>query len=451
MNPIREYPEQHSLVRVGLTGSTAKAILAKDHFRIGIRPAMLSAKFRSVVVQGTHPGMGLILLAFSQQKSESFVGFTLRHRRPIGATLTRALRTLLVVVFGLICSFAPALAQTSDAQASATSTSDSQSQDQFDIKPVPVLQASAGFISTFDGGQTHLGPILTPVLLLPIGQRWLFETRATFESDLTQEPGMSGFHGAVEKEVEYAQLDFIANRYLTVTVGRFLTPFGIFNERLYPVWIRNLATDPLILPIGIGPSNASTGAMVRGGFAVNPRISINYAAYYSTLSTVSPVDSSRFAGARLGIFLPGPRLEIGGSFQHLLQDDRSNLFGFHAEWQPRALPLTFRAETARSSTGSGYWFESAYNLSQVSFAQDYLRKTQLVARMQQFFTGPVPANSVLPVNTNMLEFGVNYYFSDGFRAISSYGRQFSPQGNANVWTLGLTYRLVAPLGHGDVQ
>jgi len=31
------------------------------------------------------------------------------------------------------------------------------------------------------------------------------------------------------------------------------------------VWIRNLQTDPLILPIGIGPSNASTGGMLRGG------------------------------------------------------------------------------------------------------------------------------------------------------------------------------------------
>ncbi len=131
------------------------------------------------------------------------------------------------------------------------------------------MQVSTGFITTFDGGQPQLGPIVTPVLLVPIGQRWLFETRATFESDLTQEPGMSGFHGNLDKEVEYAQLDFIANQYMTITVGRFLTPFGIFNERLYPVWIRNLATDPLTLPIGVGPSNASTGAMVRGGFRAN--------------------------------------------------------------------------------------------------------------------------------------------------------------------------------------
>jgi hypothetical protein len=364
----------------------------------------------------------------------------------------RTVRLLLLLLLAALLFSSPALfAQSTDGQAPSAPPSDSQSQSSQDIKPVPVLQVSTGFITTFDGGQPQLGPIVTPVLLVPIGQRWLFETRATFESDLTQEPGMSGFHGNLDKEVEYAQLDFIANQYMTVTVGRFLTPFGVFNERLYPVWIRNLATDPLTLPIGVGPSNASTGAMVRGGFRANSNFNINYTAYYSALSTVSPVDSSRFAGGRAGIFVPKARLEMGGSFQHLLQDDHSNLYGFYLAWQPRALPLDVRAETARSSTGSGYWVESAYRLSQLPFAQNEMRRTQLVARMQQFYTGAVPSVSVLPVNTDMFEFGLNYYFENDFRAMSSYGRQFSPQGNANVWTIGLTYRLVMPLGHGEIE
>src|SRR5207245_2793905 len=180
-----------------------------------------------------------------------------------------------------------------------------------EVKPVPLLTGSTGFITTFDGGDPHLHPIVTPLVLVPIGQRWLFETRATFETDMVQVSGRSGFHGTVEKEVEYAQLDFIANPYVTVTVGRFLTPFGIFNERLYPVWIRNLQSDPLILPIGIGPSNASTGAMLRGGFKAHPKFNINYAVYFSALSTVSPLDSERSAGGRAGIFVPSARLEIG--------------------------------------------------------------------------------------------------------------------------------------------
>ena len=316
-----------------------------------------------------------------------------------------------------------------------------------EVKPVPLLTGSTGFITTFDGGDPHLHPIVTPLVLVPIGQRWLFETRATFETDMVQVSGRSGFHGTVEKEVEYAQLDFIANPYVTVTVGRFLTPFGIFNERLYPVWIRNLQSDPLILPIGIGPSNASTGAMLRGGFKAHPKFNINYAAYFSALSTVTPVDSDRFAGGRAGIFVPGARLEVGGSFQHGLQDTRSNAFGFHVIWQPPALPLDIRSEYMRSIVGSGYWAEAAYRLSQVPFLQNELRRTQVVARMQQFFVGENASVALLPVNTKQFEFGLNYYFIDGLKASSNYGRQFSPGGNKNVWTMSLTYRFVVPLGH----
>ena len=241
----------------------------------------------------------------------------------------------------------------------------------------------------------------------------MFETRATFESDMVQVPGQSGYHGGpVEKAVDYAQLDFIANPYLTVTVGRFLTPFGIYNERLYPIWIRNLQTDPLILPIGLGPSNASTGAMLRGGFKAHPQFNINYAVYFSALSTATPVDSSRFAGGRVGVFVPTARLEIGGSFQHVLQDERSNSFGFHAIWQPPALPLDIRAEYERSKRGSGYWVERAYRLSQIPFhpANFAARKWSRVY------------SSILWDRTSMtpsfreyeaLRDWANYYFMDG--------------------------------------
>jgi hypothetical protein len=330
--------------------------------------------------------------------------------------------------------------------------SNAQSPQAEEVTPVPLLTGSSGFITTFDGGEPHLHPIVTPLVLVPIGQRWVFETRATFETDMVQIPGRSGFHGgAVQKEVEYVQLDFIANPYMTVTVGRFLTPFGIFNERLYPVWIRNLQSDPLILPIGIGPSNAGTGAMIRGGFQAHPKFNLNYTVYFSALSTVSRLDSDRFAGGRLGIFVPSARLEIGGSFQHGLQDARSNAFGFHALWQPPVLPLDIRSEYARSIVGSGYWAEAAYRLSQVPFLQNELRRTQVVARMQQFFVGANASDALLPVNTNQFEFGLNYYFMDGLKASSNYGRQFSADGNNNVWTLALTYRFVLPLGHAGVE
>jgi len=153
----------------------------------------------------------------------------------------------------------------------------------------------------------------------------------------------------------------------------------------------------------------------------------------------------------VGIFVPNVGLEVGGSFQHLLQDERSNLFGFHLIWQPQSLPFDLRAETARSRQGSGYWIEPAYRLSQLPFWRNQMRRTQVVARMQQFFVGPVASNALPSWNTQQFEAGVNYYFMDGLKATGNYGRQFSAEGNKNVWTFGITYRFVVPLGREESE
>jgi hypothetical protein len=387
------------------------------------------------------------------------------------------IRKMTVMALGFGCWIAPAsLAQTQ---------ADPGSQYLDNIKPVPVLSMGAGYDTQFIGGQTNLEPLFSPVILVPLGNNWLIESRDTFEADFTPAAGTSSYKGAVEKEVDYLQLDYIASPYATITIGRFLTPFGIFNERLYPIWVRNLQSDPLILPLGVGPSNASTGAMVRGGFDLSSKVTFNYAGYFSTLITESPVDSYRSAGGRAGIYLPGPRLEVGGSFQHLLQDDHSNAFGFHFEWQPRPLPLDIRSEYARSSQGSGYWVESAYRLTQVPVHPDFFRRMQVVGRMQEYFVGSNTDEALLPVNTRMFEFGLNFYLRDDVRFVSSYGREFAPVvtnnwwakgpvgafgldgdtslwpsaygqqstagGNMNVWTVGFTYRFVLPMGHGGMS
>jgi len=355
-----------------------------------------------------------------------------------------ALAAMLLVARGVRCQSADA------GQGSALDTDADSSYET--IRPVPIFSAGVAYNSFFDGGVDNVHPLVSPVTLIPFGQNWLIESRETFEINLAPVPGENGYKGALEKEVDYLQLDYIANPHMTLTVGRFLTPFGIYNERLYPVWIRDLQTDPLNLPIGTGPSGAGTGAMIRGGFDVTPGMEVNYATYFSTLSTYTPLDSARMAGMRAGIFLTGPRLEFGGSFQHLLQGDRSNAFGFHTAWQPRALPLDIRAEYSRADTGSGYWVESAYKLSQVRVWRDELRHVQVVGRMQQYFTGVVPDDDLPAVNTRLFEFGLNYYFRDDLRFVSSYGRQFAPEGgNMNIWNVGLTYRFVLPVGHGDIQ
>lgn len=320
-------------------------------------------------------------------------------------------------------------------------------------RPIPILTGNAGFFTHIEGGKADLVPEINPVILLPLGDRWLVETRGEFKGEFRRPQGGGPYGGEVEQEIDYLQVDYLANRYLTVTAGRFLTPFGIYNERLYPIWIRSLQPTPLIFPLGTGSSN---GAMLRGGFSVSPRVNLNYAAYFSTLSTVNKFESDRTVGGRVGFFLPGPRIEAGASFQKELQEDRPNAFGFHFAWQPTPLPLNLRSEYARAHDGSGYWIEAAYRLSQVPFWQKALDRTEVVGRAQQFFAGEISAAAAqgygLPaVNARQGDLGLNYYMRDGLKATASYGRRFSSNGNVNLWTVGIAYRFALPLGRVGPQ
>jgi hypothetical protein len=321
-------------------------------------------------------------------------------------------------------------------------------------KPVPILSGSAGAFSFVSGGQNLIDTQINPVLLVPLGDHWLVESRAEFEGQFQRPLDGGPYQGPVTKHVDYAQLDYIANPLLTVTVGSFLTPFGIFNERLYPVWIRTLQPDPLILGLGTATSD---GAMFRGGFRVNAKANMNYAAYASVASIgIWSVGSERHVGGRAGLFFPGPRLEVGGSWQRTLQDVHKNAFGAHMGWQPTKAPLNLRAEMARTFYGSGYWVEGAYRLRQVSFWQKQMSRTEVVARMQQFFTGPgnwypAPFWSWPWFNTQEADFGVNYFLRDGLKVVGSYGRQFSSAGNFNQWTYGIAWRWLMPLGRVGMQ
>ena len=321
-------------------------------------------------------------------------------------------------------------------------------------RPVPILSGSAGYFNFVTAGQNQIDAQINPVLLLPLGDQWLVESRAEFEGAFQRPLDGGSYGGGVSKNLDYAQADYIANPYLTVTLGRFLTPFGIFNERLYPIWIRSLQQDPLILPLS---AESSDGMMLRGGFPMNTKANFNYAVYGSAVSTVhNNLQSSRNVGGRVGVFLPGQRFEVGASWQKLLQDTRTNSFGSYFAWQPQRLPLNMHGEYARSNQGSGYWIDGAYRLSQVAFWQKAMRRLEFAGRAEQFFGGEISSDEAeslgLPgANTREGEFGLNYYLHDGVKAVASYGRQFSSDGNFNLWTVGITYRFLVPLGRVGQQ
>ncbi len=341
-----------------------------------------------------------------------------------------------LLVFAVLIS-AGAAAQTSDAE-----------------RPVPILSGSAGYFNFVTAGQNEIDTQINPVLLVPLGDRWLVESRGEFEGTFSRPAGGGPYGGPLNKHLDYLQVDYIANPYLTITAGRFLTPFGIFNERLYPIWIRSLQPDPLTLPIGTATGD---GAMLRGGFPVSPAANLNYAIYVSAATIAREgVESERHAGARIGFFFPGARLEVGGSFEKLLQDGRTNAFGFHMGWQPAKVPVNLRTEYARSFQGSGYWIEAAYRLSQAHFWQKQMRRTEVAARAQQFLSAGIDSGEaeeygVPGASAREADFGVNYFLKDGLKALASYGRQFSDAGNFNQWTVGIAYRFLIPLGKTGAQ
>ena len=315
---------------------------------------------------------------------------------------------------------------------------------------VPIVSGGAGFFGATNGGASFFQPVLAPVLSIPLGDKWLIESRADLREVISREDGTSGpYQGQFFGTLEYLQLDYNATPHLTITAGRFLTPFGIFTERLGAIWINKFQDAPIITPIGTG-GGYNDGFMVRGAIVSNNRYAVNYAAYFSTLSTVSNLQSERGAGGRAGVFLPSTRLEIGVSYRRTLQGNHSNSVGMDVSWSPYRIPLGIKGEWAHSPGGYGYWLQASYRLSQLTGSGSFLSRLEPVVRMQQFVRSEAVAGDSLPSsNAQLPEFGLNYYLPHEIRLNASYGREFfSRSTDVNIWEYGITYRFLFPMWPG---
>jgi len=71
-----------------------------------------------------------------------------------------------------------------------------------DAKPIPVLSGGVAFVPTWDRGNPTLVSIISPVLLVPLGNNLVFESRAAFEGDFQRRNGNLGdFTGPVQKSL----------------------------------------------------------------------------------------------------------------------------------------------------------------------------------------------------------------------------------------------------------
>jgi hypothetical protein len=172
-----------------------------------------------------------------------------------------------------------------------------------------------------EGENSSFKAQMEPIFLWRLSDRIFFEGEAEFALEDSEE--VFG--------LEYAQITYLLNDCVTIGAGKFLTPFGIFPERLHPAWINKLPDFPLALREdgGLVPFS-QVGVQARGVIPLCDR-KLNYALYLSNgprLNTgedepglagsldahnFDDINNNKAFGFRLG-YQMSPALEVGYSF-----------------------------------------------------------------------------------------------------------------------------------------
>ena len=307
----------------------------------------------------------------------------------------------------------------------------------------PLLSGGAGFFTNTNGGNTSYIPTISPVLQVPLTDRVLIEAKADLLESFFPRPG-TGYDTQHFAGLSYLQADLQAAPQVTITAGYFYTPFNSFHERLSPIWISNFVNGPLISSVGVG-GGGSLGGMLRGNAFKNDKVSISYAAYISARSSNEQLASARTSGARVSLYSPATGVEIGASFNSGLGKNGTHNTGMYLWWTPADSRFRFRSEYAHAAHAQGYWFETAYEVTDLSKPQTLLSRVEPLFRFQQTFRSATDPSDGLPsVNTQQADFGLDYTLPHQFRLKTSYSRQFTARGNKNVWQTGVVYRFLFP-------
>ena len=311
----------------------------------------------------------------------------------------------------------------------------------------PLISGGGGFITITNGGNTTYSPIIEPLIAAPIGPHVLIESRAALVESFA--PGKSGYDHSHFAGFTYLQGAYIASRHITVVGGDYLIPFNSYNERLSPIWIGNFLDGPLIGALGLMSSGSGLGGMVRGNAISRDKYSIDYAYFYSVRSANEQFSAQHSNGGRASLYLPQQRLEVGLSYDRVLQGTHENFYGMHVWWEPHDTAFRLRSEFARGHHAQGYWIEADYRTQAFGGLNSVIGRIEPVFRIQQTFRRDTVVSDGLPlVNTQRADFGLDYNLPHNTRILTSYARQFSSTGNRNVWETGIVYRFLFPAWKG---
>jgi hypothetical protein len=313
----------------------------------------------------------------------------------------------------------------------------------------PLISGGAGFFTSTKGGNTTYLPIIEPLIDVPIGSRFLVESRAALGDTLA--PNGNGYSHTHFTTLTYLQGDFTVSPHVTFVAGSFLLPFNTYNDRLSPIWISNFQDGPLIAGIGV-MTGTGVGGMLSGSAIARDKYSISYNAWFSTRSGNTQFNSQRGSGGRVSLYLPEKRLEVGLSYDRLLQGVRENFYGAHVWWEPANTAFRLRSEFARGHHAQGYWVEADYRTQAFGGLDSWVGRFEPLFRMQQTFRRDTIVSDGVPlVNTQRADFGLDYNLPHNTRILTSYSRQFSSTGNENIWETGIVYRFLFPTWKGKSQ
>jgi hypothetical protein len=314
----------------------------------------------------------------------------------------------------------------------------------------PLISGGGGFTANTNAGKTTYSPIVEPLVAVPLGPHLLVESRAALEESWVpngkNEPGFNHSHFV---GLTYLQGDWIASSHVTVVAGSFLMPFETYGERLSPLWIGNFQSAPLTYALGNMSTSVGTGAMVRGSAFSRQKLSIDYTAYFSTRVGNQYFASDRSSGGRTNFYLPDKHLEIGFSYNRVLQGIHENFYGAHVWWEPEKTAFRLRSEFARGHHAQGYWIEADYRTQAFHGLDSWVGRIEPVFRMNETFRRDTNfSDGLAMVNTQRADFGLDYNLPHNTRILTSYSRQFASTGNRNIWQTGLVYRFLFPTWKG---
>jgi hypothetical protein len=311
---------------------------------------------------------------------------------------------------------------------------------------VPLVSGGVGFFTVTNGGATTYQPHIEPLIVAPIGNSFLVESRGIiFEQFQPKENGQSGYEHNHFADIIYLQGDYLATRHITLVAGDYILPFNTYNDRLSEIWIENIQDGPLIASISAPGTGDGIGGMLSGSAVSTSKFSVGYNAWLSSHTGNFYFNSKRSSGGRVSFYLPKSGIEFGASYERLLEHAQENLSGAYLWWEPADSGFRFRGEYTHGGHAQGYWFETDYRTKAFGGYDSWIGRFEPVFRMQQIFRiNNLATDSAPPVNTQHADFGLDYNLPHNTRILTSYTRQFAAGQNLNIWETSLVYRFLFP-------